>query len=193
MAWLKNCRFCPFLHGPLLSVSVCSSYPEQKAPGDPRWAADPQDGTALPSPVINKTIEGFFHKQTTSVFSRQWDGKWLIGKQGIKYTLVLGITCVKFLLLVQECCGFSLRIMPLWNNVIVDYLVKMSWSSLVVTYKYISLYFSAFGKSVTSSFQETTVKLLPSLFPALPNTMKTAAVMLSFSLSSFPLPRIIES
>lgn len=39
---------------------------------------------------------------------------------------------------------------------------------------------------MTSSFRETTVKLLPSLLPALPNTTKTAGVMLSLSLSSFP-------
>lgn len=44
----------------------------------------------------------------------------------MKSTLGLGIPCVEFLLGLQECCGFSLRMMPAWNDVSVEYLVRAS-------------------------------------------------------------------
>lgn len=71
-------------------------------------------------------------------------------RTGMKSTLGLGIPCVEFLLGLQECCGFSLRMMPAWNDVSVEYLVRASWWSLVVT----NTGLSASGKSVTSAFWE---------------------------------------
>lgn len=55
---------------------------------------------------------------------------------GMKPTLGSGIPCVGFLLELQECCGFSLRVTPVRNDVTVEGLVRRSRWSLVVTHKY---------------------------------------------------------
>lgn len=100
-------------------------------------------------------------------------------KAGIKSTPGSGIPCAGLLLGLQECCGFSLRMMPAWNDVTVEYLVRTSCWSLVVTHKYRS--FSVW-KIRGQGFLGGSRQLLPSVFPAWLSAMKTAGVVLALLL-----------
>lgn len=47
-------------------------------------------------------------------------------KAGMKSAAGLDIPCVQFLLGLQECCGFSLGVMPACSDVTVEDLVRRS-------------------------------------------------------------------